>query len=151
MHVLAETAAMTPTSKFSTRELRGLFDLQSELERKRATRRGLWIAVGAYLAYSMTDCLFIADVARSTIIGHCRYQCSMHSRTFASPQSESKHNRRGLSYFRLDRLSRVAHHSADDCGPSRIFILYGLRRDLHDERQSFFPISIQRSSCLVGG
>lgn len=69
MHVLAETAAMTPTSKFSTRELRGLFDLQSELERKRATRRGLWIAVGAYLAYSMTDCLFIADVARSTIIG----------------------------------------------------------------------------------
>jgi diguanylate cyclase (GGDEF)-like protein len=69
MHVLAETAAMTPSSRFSTRELRGLFDLQSEIERKSATRRGLWIAVGAYLAYSLTDCLFIADVAQSTIIG----------------------------------------------------------------------------------
>jgi diguanylate cyclase (GGDEF)-like protein len=69
MHVLAETAAARPSSSLSTRELRGLFDLQSEIERKSATRRGLWIAVGAYLAYSLTDCLFIADVAQTTIIG----------------------------------------------------------------------------------
>lgn len=69
MHVLAETAASRPSSNLSTRELRGLFDLKSEIERKGATRRGLWIAVGAYLAYSLTDYLFIADVARSTITG----------------------------------------------------------------------------------
>ncbi|WJH38425.1 EAL domain-containing protein (plasmid) [Aliirhizobium terrae] len=69
MHVLAENAAMNPSSKYSTQELRALFDLNSESERKSATRRGLWIAVGAYLAYSLTDYLFIADVAQSTVLG----------------------------------------------------------------------------------
>ncbi len=67
MHVLAETAAKAPSSTRSTRELRSLYDQQSELVRKVATRRGLWIAVVAYLGYSLTDYLFIADVARSTI------------------------------------------------------------------------------------
>lgn len=69
MHVLAETAATAPRSTLSTKELHGLFDHQSEIERRNATRRGLWIAVGAYLAYSLTDYIFIADVAHYTVAG----------------------------------------------------------------------------------
>lgn len=48
-------------------ELRALYDEEGEASRKRATRRGLWIAVAAYLLYSFTDILFVPDVAEYTI------------------------------------------------------------------------------------
>jgi diguanylate cyclase (GGDEF)-like protein len=48
-------------------ELRALFREESEGTRKRATRQGLWIAVLAYLLYSLTDLLIVPDVAVYTI------------------------------------------------------------------------------------
>lgn len=69
MHVFTETAAKAPSSTPSNEELHGLFDQQSEVERKKATRTGLWIGVLAYLAYSLTDYLFIVDVAHYTVTG----------------------------------------------------------------------------------
>lgn len=44
-----------------------LYRRQSEAPRKRATRQGLWIAVAAYLLYSLTDILVVPDVAFHTI------------------------------------------------------------------------------------
>lgn len=48
-------------------ELRALYRQESEVSRKRATRQGLWIAVAAYLLYSLTDILVVPDVATLTI------------------------------------------------------------------------------------
>ena len=48
-------------------ELRTLYRDESEGPRKRATRQGLWIAVAAYLLYSLTDILVVPDVAVYTI------------------------------------------------------------------------------------
>ena len=48
-------------------ELRTLYRDESEGPRKRATRQGLWIAVAAYLLYSLTDILVVPDVAVYTL------------------------------------------------------------------------------------
>lgn len=48
-------------------ELRALYQKESEVSRKRTTRQGLWIAVAAYLLYSLTDILVVPDVAAYTI------------------------------------------------------------------------------------
>lgn len=48
-------------------ELRALYQKESEVSRKRTTRQGLWIAVAAYLLYSLTDILVVPDVAVYTI------------------------------------------------------------------------------------
>lgn len=69
MHMLAETAVVALRPMYSAEQLRHLYNQESENSRKSATRHGLWIAVAAYLAYSVTDYLFVRDVAQYTIIG----------------------------------------------------------------------------------
>ncbi|MGM4908219.1 putative bifunctional diguanylate cyclase/phosphodiesterase [Rhizobium sp. 768_B6_N1_8] len=69
MHVLAETAAATVLPTLSPEQLRCLYEQKSESGRKSATRKGLWTAVAAYLAYSFTDYLFIGDVVQYTVAG----------------------------------------------------------------------------------
>ncbi|OWV78069.1 diguanylate cyclase [Rhizobium sp. N122] len=69
MHVLAETAVAATRPTLSPEQLRGLYKQESESSRTSATRKGLWIAVAAYLAYSFTDYLFIGDVVQYTIAG----------------------------------------------------------------------------------
>ncbi|WP_337268560.1 putative bifunctional diguanylate cyclase/phosphodiesterase [Oryzifoliimicrobium ureilyticus] len=50
-------------------QLRSLYKQESEEGRKSATRSGLRTAVAVYLAYSVTDYLFIGDVAKYTVAG----------------------------------------------------------------------------------
>ncbi|WP_420848898.1 putative bifunctional diguanylate cyclase/phosphodiesterase [Rhizobium etli] len=69
MHVLAETAVAATRPTLSPEQLRRLYKQESESGRKSATRKGLWTAVSAYLAYSFTDYLFIGDVVQYTIAG----------------------------------------------------------------------------------
>ncbi|AGS24725.1 GGDEF/EAL domain-containing protein (plasmid) [Rhizobium etli bv. mimosae str. Mim1] len=69
MHVLAETAVAATRPTLSPEQLRRLYKQESESGRKSATRKGLWTAVAAYLAYSFTDYLFIGDVVQYTIAG----------------------------------------------------------------------------------
>ncbi|WHO72950.1 bifunctional diguanylate cyclase/phosphodiesterase [Rhizobium sp. BT03] len=69
MHVLAETAVAAARPALSPEQLRLLYKQESESGRTSATRKGLWIAVATYLAYSFTDYLFIGDVVRYTIAG----------------------------------------------------------------------------------
>ena len=69
MHMLAETAVVAMRPTHSTDQLRRLYNQESENGRRSATRHGLWIAVAAYLAYSVTDYLFVRDVAQYTITG----------------------------------------------------------------------------------
>ncbi|OWV75756.1 diguanylate cyclase [Rhizobium sp. R339] len=69
MHVLAETAVAATRPTLSSEQLRRIYSKESESGRKSATRKGLWIAVAAYLAYSFTDYLFIGDVVQYTIAG----------------------------------------------------------------------------------
>ncbi len=49
-------------------ELRDLYRIEGEAERKMATRQGLWIAVIVYILFSATDLLLIPDVAAFTIL-----------------------------------------------------------------------------------
>jgi len=69
MHMLAETAVVAMRPTHSPEQLRRLYNEEGENGRKSATRHGLWIAVAAYLAYSVTDYLFVRDVAQYTITG----------------------------------------------------------------------------------
>ncbi|ABC93546.1 hypothetical conserved protein (plasmid) [Rhizobium etli CFN 42] len=69
MHVLAETAVAATRPTLSPEQLRRLYKQESESGRKSVTRKGLWTAVAAYLAYSFTDYLFIGDVVQYTIAG----------------------------------------------------------------------------------
>ena len=69
MHVLTDTNSPTLSPVLSTEQMRSLYRQESEDERKRTTRHGLWIAVVAYIAYSGTDYLFVPDVAPHTIAG----------------------------------------------------------------------------------
>ncbi|MDQ0319761.1 diguanylate cyclase (GGDEF)-like protein [Pararhizobium capsulatum DSM 1112] len=69
-HTLAdvETDLQHEPPKPASEELRTLYREESEDTRKRATRQGLWIAVAAYLLYSLTDLLLVPDVAIYTIL-----------------------------------------------------------------------------------
>ncbi|WP_390919693.1 putative bifunctional diguanylate cyclase/phosphodiesterase [Neorhizobium turbinariae] len=69
MHMLADTNVPTVGSAYSAEQMRNLYRQESEDGRKQVTRRGLWIAVFAYVAYSVTDLLFVPDVAAHTIVG----------------------------------------------------------------------------------
>ncbi len=69
MHMLAETAVTALRPTLSREALRHLYNRESEAGRTNATRHGLWIAVVAYLAYSLTDYLFIGDVFEYTVAG----------------------------------------------------------------------------------
>ncbi|MBR0556158.1 EAL domain-containing protein [Ciceribacter sp. L1K23] len=71
-HVLAdmiETDFRSEPMKPAPESLRSLYDSESESKRKQVTRHGLWIAVAAYLLYSLTDVLFLRDVAAQTVAG----------------------------------------------------------------------------------
>lgn len=68
-HMLAEAGMVAEGPGVSPEDLRDLYLRESEQGRKRVTRQGLWIAVAAYLAYSITDYLFIGDVAYYTVAG----------------------------------------------------------------------------------
>ncbi|WP_159585776.1 putative bifunctional diguanylate cyclase/phosphodiesterase [Chelativorans xinjiangense] len=50
-----------------TGELRALYREQDESGRRATARHGLWLGVGAYLLYSITDILLVPDVAIYTI------------------------------------------------------------------------------------
>jgi len=49
-------------------ELRGLYLNDGDAARRKAIREGLWVGVGVYLLFSITDILLIADVALYTIV-----------------------------------------------------------------------------------
>lgn len=68
-HTLAdvETELQHEPPRPASAELRTLYREESEAPRKRATRQGLWIAVAAYLLYSLTDIIVVPDVAAQTI------------------------------------------------------------------------------------
>lgn len=51
----------------NTRELRRLYRKEGELARRNGARRGLWLAVCAYLLFSVIDALLIPDVALNVI------------------------------------------------------------------------------------
>lgn len=67
MHMLAETAVAALRPTLSPEALRRLYKQEGEASRTKATRNGLWIAVAVYLAYSLTDYLFIRDVVEYTV------------------------------------------------------------------------------------
>ncbi|RYF31641.1 MAG: GGDEF-domain containing protein, partial [Cytophagaceae bacterium] len=70
LHMFAEAGAIAAGKTSSPEEdLRNLYVRESEHGRRRVTRKGLWIAVVAFLAYSLTDYLFIRDVAYYTVAG----------------------------------------------------------------------------------
>ena len=69
MDEAAGTADATGRPQMSQAELRHLYDQSHEDSRRQATRNGLWIAVAANLAYSMTDYIFIGDVAPFAVAG----------------------------------------------------------------------------------
>ncbi|WEZ85319.1 bifunctional diguanylate cyclase/phosphodiesterase (plasmid) [Rhizobium sp. 32-5/1] len=69
LHMFAEAGVIAAGTTPSPEHLRDLYVRESEQGRKRITRKGLWIAVAAYLAYSLTDYLFIGDVAHYTVAG----------------------------------------------------------------------------------
>ncbi|CAN7560902.1 putative bifunctional diguanylate cyclase/phosphodiesterase [Pararhizobium sp. LjRoot238] len=69
-HTLADVVEIdlhTEPPRPASAELRTLYREEGESARKQATRRGLWIAVAAYLLFSITDILLVPDVARYTI------------------------------------------------------------------------------------
>lgn len=68
-HMLAEAGVVVEGPGMSPEDSRASYLRESEQGRKRVTRQGLWIAVAAYLAYSLTDYLFIGDVAYYTVAG----------------------------------------------------------------------------------
>ncbi|RYE70203.1 MAG: GGDEF-domain containing protein, partial [Rhizobiaceae bacterium] len=67
--MFAEAGYVAAGTTPSPEDLRDLYVRESERGRRRVTRKGLWIAVVAYLAYSLTDYLFIPDVAYYTVAG----------------------------------------------------------------------------------
>ena len=69
LHMFAEAGYVAAGTTPSPEDLRDLYVRESERGRRRVTRKGLWIAVVAYLAYSLTDYLFIPDVAYYTVAG----------------------------------------------------------------------------------
>lgn len=68
-HMLADAGVVAEGTRVSPEDLCNSYVRESEQSRKRVTRKGLWIAVAAYLAYSLTDYLFIGDVAYYTVAG----------------------------------------------------------------------------------
>jgi diguanylate cyclase (GGDEF)-like protein len=48
-------------------ELRGLYRKEGEATRRNSARQGLWLAVGAYLSFSVIDLLLLPDVALHVI------------------------------------------------------------------------------------
>ncbi|WP_275790122.1 putative bifunctional diguanylate cyclase/phosphodiesterase [Pararhizobium gei] len=70
-HTLADVVEIDLHSeppRLASAELRVLFQNEGQNVRKQATRHGLWIAVAAYLLFSVTDILLVPDVALYTII-----------------------------------------------------------------------------------
>jgi diguanylate cyclase (GGDEF)-like protein len=69
-HTFAETVEIDLQEKLqrpSAHQLRRLYEVNDEAVRKRATRRGLWVAVMVYILFSVNDVLLIPDVAAYAI------------------------------------------------------------------------------------
>jgi diguanylate cyclase len=69
-HTLADVVEIdlhTEPSRPASEELRALYREEGQSTRRQATRHGLWIAVAAYLLFSITDILLVPDVALYTI------------------------------------------------------------------------------------
>lgn len=54
--------------KLRSEELRALYRQEGDHVQRTGARRGLWLAVGIYLLFSVTDLLLIPDVAAGTIV-----------------------------------------------------------------------------------
>ena len=69
-HTLADVVEIdldNEPTRPATAQLRALYRQEGQGARKQATRHGLWIAVAAYLLFSITDLLLVPDVAVYTI------------------------------------------------------------------------------------
>jgi diguanylate cyclase (GGDEF)-like protein len=69
-HTLADVVEIdlhTEPPRLASAELRALYREEGQSTRRQATRQGLWIAVAAYLLFSITDILLVPDVALYTI------------------------------------------------------------------------------------
>ncbi len=69
-HTLADVVEIdlhTEPPRPASGELRALYRQEGQSTRRQATRHGLWIAVAAYLLFSITDILLVPDVALYTI------------------------------------------------------------------------------------
>ncbi len=69
-HTLADVVEIdlhTEPPRPASAELSALYRQEGQCKRKQATRHGLWIAVAAYLLFSITDILLVPDVALYTI------------------------------------------------------------------------------------
>ncbi|MEK1931414.1 MAG: GGDEF and EAL domain-containing protein [Pararhizobium sp.] len=69
-HTLADVVEIdlhTEPLRPASAELRALYREEGQSTRRQATRQGMWIAVAAYLLFSITDILLVPDVALYTI------------------------------------------------------------------------------------
>ncbi len=149
MHVLAETAAATVLPTLSPEQLRCLYEQKSESGRKSATRKGLWTAVAAYLAYSFTDYLFIGDVVQYTVAGRLAVGvsalCVLEFLLYRKAKADTVDMAAAMSVLVAYLVWLLTAQMTR--GRGCVLILYGVWRDLHDERQLILQFPVSGCSC----